>query len=375
MAVYFVYRCLDISPTEKYVRRFDDDNVLDWFRSRWARLAGSGRPAADRRLKRDLGCSVIELADVFCSQDGEARTPPASLAELIERVGGTSPDQVACQSEHCLQVRFADYYLPQTAYYLFDDHYLRKHRDRAAFLLHEGWQLPDASKNGSFRPKEETKQLVARPGGAGATYFVFLECEKEYNPAGRIDGVRLPELAGFLMANPSPRYWPGHLSLLRAVLSAPASTASAAETAFHEELLSHPDDRATWAAYSDWIVDQGRDPAGKETLRRAFERIGKVTQEEAEDFPLRAAAKQPIRASLPAAQAFVRLADRRRRSPSLVHVGEHLAQMCLCVDEVRRARPRDFNQWIFFDDLWAAAQPALANALLRFSVRWDVLTV
>jgi uncharacterized protein (TIGR02996 family) len=379
MAVYFVYRCPGISPTEKYVRRFDDDNVLDWFRSRWARLAGSDRTAAYRRLKRDLGCPCDELADVFCSEDEEARTPPASLAELLERIEDTNPNEVACQSKHCLQV-FTWIDEPETAYYLFDDHYLRKHRDRAAFLLHEGWQLPDASKNGSFRPKEETEQLMARPGGVGATYLVFLVCESKSNmddlsPAHRIDGVRLPELAGFLMANPPPRYWTGLLSRLRAVLSVPPRAASAAETAFHEELLSRPDDRATWAAYSDWLVDQGRGPAGTEMLRRALERIGKVTEREADGFQLGAAAKHPTPASQPAAQAFVRLADRRRRSPSLVHVGEHLAQMCLCADYVRRARPKDFDQWIFFDDLWAAAQPALANALLRFRARWDVLTV
>jgi hypothetical protein len=33
-----------------------------------------------------------------------------------------------------------------------------------------------------------------------------------------------------------------------------------------------------------------------------------------------------------------------------------------------------FHQWILFDDVWASAHADLANALLRFARRWDVLS-
>jgi hypothetical protein len=37
--------------------------------------------------------------------------------------------------------------------------------------------------------------------------------------------------------------------------------------------------------------------------------------------------------------------------------------------------PRDtYEQWILFDDLWAAAKPTLAAGLLTFATRWDVLS-
>jgi uncharacterized protein (TIGR02996 family) len=379
MAVYFVYRCPGISPTEKYLKRFDDDNVLGWFRSRWDRLGGSDADSVYRKLEREVGCACPELADVFCWDDGEPRTPPTSIAELEERIEHTSPNEIDCRSKHCLQVyAWAD--APEAAYYFFDDYYLKEHRDRAVFLLHEDWQLPGGEKNGAFHPEDKTQQLAARPGGAGTTYVVFLVRESKYNlddlgPAYRIDGVRLPELPGYLMSNPPPRYWTGLLSRLRAMLSVPGKGASATEIAFHEELLTRPEDKATWAAYSDWLVEEGRDSAATEMLRRAFERLGKVTESEARRFQLEAGSDDPIRASVPAAGAFARLADRRRRSSSLVHVGDHLAQMCLCVDYDRRARPKYFDQWIFFDDRWGAAHPVLANALLRYAARWDVLTV
>jgi hypothetical protein len=56
---------------------------------------------------------------------------------------------------------------------------------------------------------------------------------------------------------------------------------------------------------------------------------------------------------------------------SLIHVEEHLAQMCL--DGSWTDEPY-FGQWIFFDDLWASAHADLANAILHFAARWDVLT-
>ena len=33
-----------------------------------------------------------------------------------------------------------------------------------------------------------------------------------------------------------------------------------------------------------------------------------------------------------------------------------------------------YHRWIFFDDLWAAAHPELAKAILTYAGRWDVLS-
>ena len=61
----------------------------------------------------------------------------------------------------------------------------------------------------------------------------------------------------------------------------------------------------------------------------------------------------------------------RETPKSLIHVEEHLAQMCL--DGSHGTGPY-FGQWILFDDLWAVAHPELADALLTWCSRWDVLT-
>jgi hypothetical protein len=60
-------------------------------------------------------------------------------------------------------------------------------------------------------------------------------------------------------------------------------------------------------------------------------------------------------------------------------IGEHLAQLCWNAwagNPWARPIPRRGNyvQIYLFDDCWASAQPDLANGLLRYAQRWDVLS-
>ena len=52
---------------------------------------------------------------------------------------------------------------------------------------------------------------------------------------------------------------------------------------------------------------------------------------------------------------------------NLVQVGEHVVQLFAHEDN------NDYDHWYVFDDLWGAAHPALANALIRYT-RWDMLS-
>jgi hypothetical protein len=46
----------------------------------------------------------------------------------------------------------------------------------------------------------------------------------------------------------------------------------------------------------------------------------------------------------------------------------------LCLHTDRWDKRDLFHQWFLFDDLWAAAHPALADGVLKFARRWDVLS-
>ena len=52
---------------------------------------------------------------------------------------------------------------------------------------------------------------------------------------------------------------------------------------------------------------------------------------------------------------------------SLLTVDEHIAQLAMHVDEYF-----GYQQWIIFDDVWAASHPELAASLLRYAASWDV---
>ena len=82
MAVYFVYRCYDIAPSERQVRRFECDNVLDWFRSIWT-------PIPDEEKARQHARELFGGLDAWMFGEG--------LHELLEydtRVRGVTAEQM-----------------------------------------------------------------------------------------------------------------------------------------------------------------------------------------------------------------------------------------------------------------------------------------
>jgi hypothetical protein len=59
-------------------------------------------------------------------------------------------------------------------------------------------------------------------------------------------------------------------------------------------------------------------------------------------------------------------------SRSLIGTSDHLLQLCLHIGNVFGSDV--YHQWIIFDDPWAGANRDLAEGILRFAHRWDVLS-
>ncbi len=57
-------------------------------------------------------------------------------------------------------------------------------------------------------------------------------------------------------------------------------------------------------------------------------------------------------------------------SKSLINAGDHIVQICVFVGWGGGV----YHQWIIVDDLWASGHPDLADGLLRYAERWDVLS-
>jgi len=165
------------------------------------------------------------------------------------------------------------------------------------------------------------------------------------------------------------------LWLPRTLLTVEPEGAAPAEVAFLREIRERPDNDAVWGVYSDWLQERGQPPAGLHLLRRTLTWAGRwygagsVGRPDLADEGLTALAgwAQPRVVTLEASGP---------PSRSLVHVGEHVAQLCLHYDHWQTPRRELdlYHEWVYFDDLWASAHPDLANAILRHVRRWDVLS-
>jgi uncharacterized protein (TIGR02996 family) len=188
----------------------------------------------------------------------------------------------------------------------------------------------------------------------------------DLEPAWRIDGVRLPDLARHLLAAPSDHAFPGYVRLLPVLAFAGVSLPERMDEAFLSAIRTNPSDAATWAAWNDWRAERSAEQPGIGLLRAAFARMARFPGS-LQDELVRTSSTQAL------LEMETKERGQLRKTPkSLLHSEEHLLQMCL--DGSHQDDTAYFGQWILFDDLWASAHPELADALLTWCAHWDVLT-
>jgi len=336
MSVLFVYRSHYEGPTGKYVRRFEDASILDWFRARWR---GASEEAAYEVVDTMLGTEVYGFDSLFSAIEEHDLKPPRSEVGLRDYLDEhLYVEGEILHTPHAIQVATDDDEI-ELAYYFFDDAFLVKDAAKAAFLLHEGVELPATAGASGYKPCSETTSLGDN-GGEGAVYMAFLAY---YDSSGltnleggyRIDGIRLLELCDYLTAAEPTPLWPFELRLLRSRLNADRSLA--------EGLVA-------CAGYPVAAICNSTD-----TSKVGFGDPG-------------AAAKELDRLLIETR----RPGDTQDPSKSLLQSETHVAQLCLHTE--RWGEDDMYHRWILFDDVWAEAHPDLAEAILRYAARWDVLS-
>jgi uncharacterized protein (TIGR02996 family) len=355
MTVHFVYRSPYEGPMGLYHTEFPEATLLDWFRTHWHPVTYDD--GADERAAAVLGRDVYGFSSLYNAIAEDGLPPPRSSRQLAGYLEDCLyvEGEVRC-SPHLIQALTDDDEL-QLAYYFFDDDYLEKHADRAALLLHDGWKLPGGEGKGRFKARGTTNRIGPRGRWQGTTYLVFhgfwdsghLD---DLEGAYRIDGVRLPQLAQYLASARSRQLWPPDLELLASELFPRGKKAKSEREAFVHAIRTSPADESGWLIFSDWLAERGECSAGPVILEQALARACRYRVDWNHD-----------------------------PKKSLIHVEEHVAQLCrhvaswkLDTRSYRRHRHDLYHQWIFFDDLWASAEPDLAHAILRYARRWDVLT-
>lgn len=339
--IWFVYRSHYDGPLSKRVCRIDAPSILAWFQEKLADARGSSAPRDVANA--DLGGFVYGFGSLLAAAKEHKLAAPKSTAALRAMLrkhlyveGG--PENIRVD-DHSVRVVTDDDEV-MLAYYFFDDEAVREHPESVAWLLEEDPALVDGDEDGAFDPKVSLRTIEPGGGGAGATYaclLTFADGESIPGTAAVFPGVRLPGLAAHLRhivpaSKPQPwspdslDTWPLELRLLRAMLDPKDETLAPAL----RRCAEYPVDAL----------------AGKSHTRLG---VGPFTAARAE--------------LVQAAEGLTHGGD---PSKSIVHEGEHVAVLCNHTSD-----HFGYQQWILFDDRWAAAYPDIAGSLLRYATDWD----
>lgn len=337
--IWFVYRSHYEGPLSRRIRRLEAPSVLAWF----TRMINEARSAddPDELYEKEVGGRVYGFGTLFEAAKEHSLRAPKSIADLEKLLKKHLYVEGEFRlDEHSLRVLTDDDEVA-LAYYFFDDEAATAHPERLAWLLHDEPRLPDGEADGVYNPPFKFEEIVPAGDGEGCTYaclFTFYDGDSLPGNPVVIPGVRLPDLASHLrnvMPTKKPaswskewlETWPIELRLLRAMIEpgqisiAPALTRCAA---YPLRAV------ASGTNHSHLGVGSHANARGEfEKVSGAFKHKGDV-------------------------------------SKSVIHLGKHAAFF-----SPHTSSFFGHEQWVLFDDMWAAAHPDLATSILRYASHWD----
>lgn len=389
MSVFFVYRSQYDTPVLNQLKTFGDATVFEWFKRNW-----TGAESYDDSLKfarNLLGFDVYGFDSIFRAI-GEHQIGPPEDEQALARILN---EHLYVEGElkfgpHCIQVLTDDDEL-DVAYYIFDDIYLEQNRDKADFLLANDFELSTDSMNDSviesLEVDAELNLIDTSGGGDGALFFVTLseygtgENLSEVDGAWIIQGLRLPDLPEYLSAVLPARgevgFAPSELLLLRSQLfsnRADGTDPSLMTNEHLKQILEAPTNRHAWKTYYLKHSDPAR--AKVNILKNALEACAQfpvVFLDYGYDWNFESG--KLISVNKEEVSERLRFDHEPTNDPEKMklQVDEHFAQVSIHTDRWNDAVDL-YNRWILFDDLWVAKHPNLANSILRYATRWDMLS-
>lgn len=353
MSVYVIYRSAALAAG-KFVCRFGERGMMDWFRAIWNPIEGEAE--AKEYASRLFGRPLLEFACLFNEIAEKGLLPPRNVLELVKYLGSVMEIADSREGAHYLELLTCDGEGNDAAFHIFDDEHAAEYPARVSYLMYDSWQLPDGDRTAGFSPHDQVPELFPRGEWTGSTYVVAAAepgqgtlHELANNPRClRLRGVRLRELPRYLFSvHPNGEFPALIRSMHRDLWNVLDNQLSCGEETPLEDVARAPLDDAKWSAYAEYIE------AREQTLgwQYLLDRLLRVTA-----------------VNLPNLDGINDEAGR-------VLVQGHIAQTSfydpeLCPDD----RVADqYHNWILFDDLWAGANPDMANSILRFASRWDVL--
>lgn len=384
MSVYFVYRSHYATPNLNHLKKFHSANVLEWFRENWIGIQDFDE--AESFSAQLLGAPVYGFSSFLQNIAKHKLRHPQNKEELktlLTKYRFFQGDLFF--QEHVIQISSNDGALDFSLYF-FDDDYVSQHDDKVAFLWHPEWTLPAATEEIAFHCDVKTKELEPEGLEQGKVYCAFMSVygsgEKfETLDAGwKINNLRLPGLPKYL-GTKSPGLdkscltWPTELLLLRSQLLKEDEKETSEGKAARNSLLNNPENTGLWDTYCLLLKNKGSKEPGQQLLISALAECAKFPAASLKpSYDWTFSGNQNIGVDQKEMKAkLTQLLWRNDPHKSRVQCDSHVAQLSVHIE--RWSDGMDlYNRWILFDDLWAGANPALANAILRYVERWDVLT-
>lgn len=384
MAVYFVFRSQYSTPALNSLKVFPSESVLEWFKEIWTPIPDFEQ--AKTHAQNILGVHVYGFGSIFRNIAKHNLAVPETAKELESYLRKYLYFEGYLKFEpNVIQVVSNDDEL-DIAFYIFDDTFLAANGEKADFLLRKEWNLPNQSTEELFEPIVETKRICTRRDDPGALYSAFLsayDCGDNImgiEGAWRSDGLRLADLPKYLGTNiPGKdvipgKEWPFEFFLLRSQLLSGLLPENDQGKRILRALLHNPDVEALWDEFLAFLFESGIGDPSIYLLQRALSECckfpaGSVNQIRDWNF-----GNQNVGVPIEVIRSVVGGNWNNDSSKSLLQCDRHLAQASIHTDQSAASGDLDlFNRWIIFDDLWAGANQDLANSILRYAIRWDVL--
>lgn len=372
--MHFVYRVPYNQPNKKFYREFKEEKIIEWFKNFW-KFYSDSEDEFQERIFKEVGVNIYGFWGVTRRWVEEGKdyfqivnkNPPKNQKEIIEYLDNGYCNEIDFVNENALEVATDDDEC-DLAYYIFTDQYVKNNPEKCSYLIYPKWNLPE-----SFSQKSNFKEKLSFPiktykkniEKQGTTYIAIfskfgggLRNEDLIEKVVKIEGIRINELNDFLKSPESVKicYW--DLFFLRTQIE---------NNSIKDTILNYskiPEFYIKVYAHSNSF-----------DMKKVFDPNIKIGKKYIEDYY--AANKEIIHNLL---KSNYRAYPEEKLDKSKFQFSKHMIQASIHTETWKTHPVFDagknnplFHHWIIFDDLWASENSNLANSILNFAGKWDVL--
>lgn len=370
MSIHLVYRTPYREKNLKFHKKFSEDSLIEWFGSLWEYYDKD----ADRfhsNVIKYIGSNIYGFTGPFYSEidskefdEGLSNPiPPKTIQEIKEKIDNGYTIAIDVVNDEAIQVLTEDDEL-DSAYYIFTENYSENNPQITSFLIRNSWNLPEEySSDSKFEPLTEIRCKLNPENSSAATSFIVIS--NDWMSGGNLSsleskvievkGVRINNLMAFLAKSVPDKGWNMDLLFMRSQFESGENSTKKTIINFSEIPEFYIQNHISLELYYNFDLEQLRQEnylTGKDYLKSYYREVFKSTG----------------------------IVKNRKAVPSKFQFSDHLIQSSIYTETWKGHPTFDigtdfptYYHYIFFDDLWATENKDLANSILSYGMKWDVL--